>query len=114
MDKATDVLSFPQIQNKIHPPPSPLVKGGRRGVYRVSCIMNHESLTDFILGDVVINLHAAKRQAVEYGHSFSKELNRLIIHGLLHLLGYDHEKSRYADRKMRKKEEELMEYLMKG
>ncbi len=67
-----------------------------------------------LLGDIVINLQAAKRQAVEYGHSLSRELNRLLIHGLLHLLGYDHEKGRYADRKMRKKEEELLEYLMKG
>ncbi len=67
-----------------------------------------------LLGDIVINLQAAKRQAVEYGHSLSRELNRLIIHGLLHLLGYDHEQGGYADRKMRKKEEELLEYLMKG
>lgn len=43
------------------------------------------------LGDVVIAPEVAERQAVEYGHTVEEELNLLLVHGVLHLLGYDHE-----------------------
>lgn len=52
-----------------------------------------------ILGDIYICLNKAKSQALEYGHSFLREICFLTIHGLLHLLGYDH---------MEKDEEEIM------
>ena len=42
------------------------------------------------LGDVVINLDRAKEQSQEYGHSIQRELSYLLVHSILHLLGYDH------------------------
>ena len=63
----TDVLSFPSWQEEFE-------KG--------------EGAT---LGDVVISVEQAERQAVEHGLSFENELEQLILHGLLHLCGYDHE-----------------------
>jgi len=43
------------------------------------------------LGDIVICMEVAQQQAVEYGHSLERELAFLVVHGMLHLLGYDHE-----------------------
>lgn len=87
--RTTDVLSFPQIETQ-----------------------NSKLKTqNFILGDIVINLHKAKRQAIEYNLSFYEELKRLLIHGLLHLINYDHEKSPHHKKKMKTKEKELIEAL---
>jgi probable rRNA maturation factor len=56
------------------------------------------------LGDIYVSLDQAKRQAAEYGISLKEETSRLVIHGLLHLLGYDHKDKKQAE-KMREKEE---------
>ena len=69
IDRATDVLSFAFRESD-----EPAVIGA-----------------DFeILGDVIISLERAKVQAAEFGHSFLREVIFLEVHGLLHLLGYDH------------------------
>ncbi|MEW6162364.1 MAG: rRNA maturation RNase YbeY [Nitrospirota bacterium] len=93
VDRTTDVLSFPQ-QNRY--------------------TLHVTRYTSLPLGDIVINLHQAKRQAAEHGLTLNEELRRLIIHGLLHLIGYDHERSRYMRRKMQKKEGELLSLTTKS
>ncbi len=66
-DETTDVLSFPAEQDEF------------------------EKLEGLSLGDVVISVEQAARQAVEQGLKFDEEVSQLILHGLLHLCGYDHE-----------------------
>lgn len=65
-----------------------------------------------VLGDIVINLHQAKRQAEEHGLTFYEEVAGLLIHGLLHLLGYDHEKNKYQAKKMRQLEIEVLRKII--
>ncbi len=62
-----------------------------------------------LLGDVVISVPTARRQAKELSHSLDEEVLRLLIHGVLHLVGYDHERSEWQARRMRRKETELFE-----
>ena len=60
-----------------------------------------------VLGDVVLSLDTAKRQAENRGHTVDEEVTTLLIHGVLHLLGYDHERSPAEARRMKRKEREL-------
>jgi probable rRNA maturation factor len=64
-----------------------------------------------LLGDVVISVETAARQAQRRGHSLREELQVLLIHGILHLLGYDHEASRSEAIWMYRKEREVMRVL---
>lgn len=78
IDKPTDVLSFPL-----------------------------ENLPNTPLGSIIISVDMAKEYAKLYKHSIEDEIKLLFLHGLLHLLGYDHE----IDDKMRQKEEEIIKKL---
>ncbi len=64
-----------------------------------------------ILGDLVISLDTCARQAAELGHAPERELRVLLVHGLLHLLGYDHEESPEEAVEMRAREAELLRVL---
>lgn len=85
-DHPTDVLAFP-LRNATGPASS-------------------------LLGDVVISLHTAARQAKAAGHSVDREVVTLIIHGVLHLCGYDHEREEREARRMRRKERAILRSLM--
>ncbi|GJL56269.1 MAG: endoribonuclease YbeY [Nitrospirales bacterium] len=64
-----------------------------------------------LLGDVVISIPTAKRQAAAYGHSIDRELLQLLIHGILHLVGYDHERGALEARRMKRKEQTILTAL---
>ena len=74
VDKHTDVLSFPMYED---------------GDFDMS-----ECISGAMLGDIVISVERAKEQAAELGNSFIREVCFLAIHSTLHLLGYDHERSK--------------------
>lgn len=63
------------------------------------------------LGDLVISLDTAARQAAERGRTIAEEVRTLLVHGLLHLLGYDHEVSPAEARRMKAKERWLLARL---
>ena len=93
IDKPTDVLSFPlfDFEGDCEEPPI------------------NEMISN--LGDIVISLERAAEQAEEFGHSFKREVAFLTVHSMLHLLGYDHEKSEDDDREMRSKQTEIMRIM---
>jgi probable rRNA maturation factor len=92
IDTATDVLSFSQIEQAGAAPPNP-----RR-------VRNTPGLP---IGDVVISIDTALRQAREYRVSPASRLRTLLIHGFLHLIGYDHERSAADARRMFARERRL-------
>ena len=66
-----------------------------------------------ILGDVVISIQTAKKQAKEFRHSLKYEIFRLLVHGVLHLCGYEHEQvGAKVAQKMRRKEVRMFEMLV--
>ena len=83
IDKPTDVLSFPMMGTEFNPP---------------------TPFSPLLLGDVVLSMEKIQSQAREQGHSADHELMMLLTHGILHLIGYDHERSPQEEQRMRKKE----------
>ncbi|MBC5816637.1 MAG: rRNA maturation RNase YbeY [Candidatus Eremiobacteraeota bacterium] len=85
-DKPTDVLSFPLLEE------------------------GDAHLGERLLGDVVISVDSARRQAADYDASLEAEINRLLIHGVLHVMGHDHEEA--AEREdMRAEERRLAQVI---
>ena len=89
-DKETDVLSFPMYDDF-----SSAIYGG----------------DDIPLGDIVISLERAKKQAEEVGNDFLTEVAFLTVHSTLHLLGYDHERSAEDDEEQCRVQREIMENI---
>jgi len=77
-DRVTDVLSFPAEDERGH----------------ASEVSFFGSGVSAFLGDIVVSTDTALKQADTAGHSFEREVNELVIHGVLHLCGYDHETDR--------------------
>jgi probable rRNA maturation factor len=57
---------------------------------RATDVLSFTMNEDGVLGDIAISTEAARRQARRYGWSYRRELKRLVVHGTLHVLGYDH------------------------
>ena len=99
VDRVTDVLSFPMIGGMLKDATPAELLG---------CVDPETGALE--LGDLVICVDRAKEQAAEYGHSEEREAAYLTLHGILHLLGFDHIED--ADRVvMRKHEEEILNSL---
>ncbi len=100
-DTATDVLSFPMFELQAGIPPN-----------------NPEYLdpeTKLLpLGDMVLSLDRAKAQGEEFGHGFEQEVRYLVLHSVLHLLGYDHLDEGEQKKQMRQREKEILPLLPKG
>jgi probable rRNA maturation factor len=91
-DKVTDVISFPQFDN-----------------YEYLSVIKQQH--PIFLGDIVVNLNEVKRRSLYNKSRFYDEVARLLLHGFLHLLGYDHEKNAYQAKKMAAIESELFKLL---
>jgi len=91
IDADTDVLSFP--------------------FYTRGELENKEFPENMILGDIVVSLEKTLSQAVEYGHGKDRELAFLVVHGTLHLLGYDHEDAG-DEEVIEGKQDEILKALM--
>jgi len=71
-------------------------------------------ITPSLLGDVVISTDSAHREGQSAGFSMQDRLDQLLIHGILHLCGYDHENTKTEARRMEKKTEELLTIINAG
>ena len=72
-----------------------------------------EDLNPQLLGDVVISVETARRESAAVGISTHTRLSQLLVHGILHLFGYDHEKNDDEARRMEEKSDELLKMLRK-
>ncbi|AOP35978.1 rRNA maturation RNase YbeY [Leptospira tipperaryensis] len=100
-DKTTDVLSFPL---EFDASPLSAILQQRAG-------KPHSTLPPIALGEIVISIDTLKKQALEIEHSEKDEFYRLLVHGFLHLLGYDHERGEEEEKIMKAKEDECLEIL---
>lgn len=93
-DSATDVLSFPLLEQE---------EDGTLIIY-------DEDIIDgkVLLGDIVISAERANEQAEDFGHSLVREMCFLAVHSVLHLLGYDHERSEAEEKLQFEKQEEIL------
>ena len=103
IDKETDVLSFPMLDYE----DKKVFKEMYKGYEFAQSDFDGEEL---VLGDIVLSLEKALEQSREFNHSFERESAYLVVHSVLHLLGYDHMED--DDKKiMRKREEEILNKL---
>ncbi|MBB6624303.1 rRNA maturation RNase YbeY [Clostridium gasigenes] len=103
INKETDVLSFPMLDYE----DKKVYKNMYKGYEFDETYMDGNEL---VLGDMVLSLEKALEQSLEYNHSYEREVSYLIVHSILHLLGYDHmEDSEKII--MRKREEEILNKL---
>lgn len=65
------------------------------------------------LGDIIISIDKVKSQSEEYGVSFEEEFSRLLVHGILHLLGYDHETSEEDEKVMMSIQDKLVDEVLR-
>ncbi len=97
VDRPTDVLSFPEFD--LTPGELPAQEDADPGTGLIP------------LGDMVISMEHVTAQAKEYGHSNRRELAYLVVHSVLHLLGYDHLDEGPQKRQMREREEVILAEL---
>ena len=96
IDKVTDVLSFPTLDE---------IKG--QAVVGDDYPFDIDEEGNLLIGSIAICCKRAQEQAEEYGHSYNRELHYLIVHGIMHCLGYDHI-SDEERAEMREKEELIL------
>jgi len=101
-DRPTDVLSFSMRPGK------PEVSGERKEGEEPVFILPPDGINH--LGEVIVSYPQAELQAKEHGHSVEKEMAILVIHGVLHILGYDHAEPD-EEREMQRREAEILESL---
>ena len=93
IDRETDVLSFPMFEKE-----------------EINNMIENGNKIEDTLGDVMISIPRVSEQAIEYGHSFERELSYMLIHGFYHLMGYDHMEEE-EKKVMREKEEVVLNSL---
>lgn len=99
IQKVTDVLSFPSLED---------IRGEFLSADDYADELDEED--NLFIGSIAVCEKRAKEQAEEYGHSFERELNYLVTHGVFHLLGYDH-MTEEDKAEMRTREERVLKKL---
>ncbi|GIM28068.1 endoribonuclease YbeY [Clostridium polyendosporum] len=103
IDKETDVLSFPMLDY----PKGKVYKDVYKNYNFQASYMNEGEL---VLGDIVLSLEKTQEQSNEYSHSYLREACYLVVHSVLHLLGYDHMEEE-EKKIMREREEVILNKL---